>query len=299
MTWLYLALLAPFLYAVVNLLDDNLVRHVYKGAHAGAIVSGLFGLVPAALILLFGQGAVLPVSMVLLSLLAGFLTVIAFYFYFQGLEKEDPSVVVALLSLTPAATPFIAHYLVGERLSAGAVIGFTIVILSAFAYSITDIKKFTVSKALVPVIIAALTFDAASLANKYVYTKADFYESYLYFSLGMAMAGLFFLVLLRFSGTKVSLTEVYRKNSIKILSLLALVEVIGLSAEFVKAKALSLGSISLVQALENLQPFYVLLIAIVLFPFFPQYFREAQSGRRVIKFLLLVAMVTGAYIAVR
>lgn len=299
MIWLYLALLAPLLYAVLNLIDDNMLRYVYRGPQPAAVISGLFGIIPAVLVLAFSSTIDLPGNLILLSIGAGYLTVVGYYFYFVGLERENPSVVAALFSLTPAIIPFLAHHLVNERLSISAIVGFIILIVTTFIYSLSDIKKFTPSKALIPVTAAALLLDGIALANKYIYTKADFYAAYFYFSIGMVVGGLFFWWLIKQKGGKASGKAFRLTNSVKVFSLLILVELLGLAAEFVQDRALSLGSVSLVKALENLQPIYVLMIAVLLYPFFPKYFREAQSGNAALKTAMLVTMAVGAYMAVR
>lgn len=299
MTWIYLALLAPFLTAIVNLFDDNLLQHVYKDAHAAVIVSGLFGVIPAVLIAAFGlNSGSLPLHLILLNLASGFLALVAIYYYFKGLELEDPSVVAALFSLTPAVIPFLAHYLVGERLSVRACIGFTIVLVSAFLYSLSDIKKFTVSKALVPVLLASVMFDAAALAGKYSYERVNFLSAYFYVSLGMALAGICFFVLWQRSKARISIKGLYKKVSVKLVLLLILVEILGLGAEFAFNKALSQGPLSLINALENTQPLFVLLIAVALYPFYPKYFREAESGNVGRKVALSLMLVAGVYVAV-
>jgi uncharacterized membrane protein len=299
MDWFYLALLAPFLTAIVNLFDDNLLRHVYKSAHAGVIISGLFGLVPALIILLAGANDdYLSPGLIGLSLLSGFLAVIAIFYYFKGLESDNPSVVAALFSLTPAIMPFLAHFIVGERLSTRAIIGFVIVITSGFLYSLSDIKKFKFSKALVPILIASVMFDASSLAGKYSYDRAGFYSAYLYVSLGMALGGLFYAVAWRAVGNKLSAKSLRKQGLVKLFPLLALVEGIGLAALFSYNKALSLGPVSLVNALDTAQPLFVLLLAISLYPFYPKYFREAEAGRITVKILLALLMIAGIYITV-
>lgn len=299
MNWLYLALLAPFLTAIVSLFDDNLLQHVYKSARSGIIVTGLFSAVPALAIVLLGLNShSLPTHLILLTLASGFLALVAIYYYFRGLELDDPSVVAALFSLTPAIMPFLAHYLVGERLSVRACVGFTIVLLAGFTYSLSDIKKFKVSKALLPILAASLLFDAASLSGKYAYERVDFYSAYLFISLGMVLAGLCFFGVGQFSKSRVSLAKVYQKTSAKILLLLVLVEFIGMAAELVYNKALSLGPLSLINVLENTQPLFVLLIAASLYPFYPKYFREAESGRVRIKVFLGLVLIGGIYIAI-
>lgn len=300
MSWLYLALLAPFLYALVNLLDDNLLKFIYKTPYAGAAISGAFGIVPAAVVLLFGlNGANLSLSLVLLSLMAGFMTIVSYFFYFKGFETANPSVVAALLSLSPVLIPFAAHFIVNERLTTTEIAGFALVILAAFAYTLTDIKKLTISKALLPVLTAAVLVDIVSVTNKYIYERADFYSAYIYFSLGMLLGGIFFACLQHLVHQKISAKKLYKQKSYILVFGLASVELLNLAAEFAHDRAISLGSVSLVNALENLQPLYVLLVAVALYPKWPQYFREAGEGNLRIKLALALLMVGGIYIAVR
>lgn len=301
MTWLYLALAAPLLAAIVNIFDDNLLGKIYQGALAGTTVTGLFGIIPAiVIILLKPNSANVPAQLLVLSLLTGFLIVVAYYSYFKGLEREDPSVVAALFCLTPAAIPFIAFFVVGERLSTNAIIGFSIVIVSAFLYSLSSIRKFTISKALLPAITAAALFDVVAVTNKYVYTKIDFSHAYFYFSIGMFMAGIvFFIISLRHPPTKQNLWDIIQKKSAKLFILLAAVEALALIAELLRNKALSLGSVSLVAALQNLQPLYVLVISLLFYPLYPKYFRSRESGNIGIKLFLAAFLVLGVYIAVQ
>lgn len=300
MSWLYLALLAPLLYAVVNLFDDNLLRHVYRSPTAATVVSGLFAVTPALIIASLGLNHdYLPPRLIALSLLCGFLTITGTYYYLRGLEIEDPSVVAALFTLTPAIVPFFAHYLVGERLSLQACVGFAIVIVAGFLYSLADIKKFKVSKALLLILLASGFYDAASLVGKYSYDRADFYSAYFYVSLGMGLAGVVFLALWQLYLKPATVKPFRWRRGVKLLPLLALVEFFGLAAMFISNKAISGGPVSLVLALENLQPLYVLLIAAGLYPFYPKFFREAESKNFAVKVLLCLALAGGVYIAAR
>lgn len=298
MTWLYLALLAPLLYAVVNIFDDNLLRHVYKSPQAAIVVTGLFGVVPALLILLLGLNRhSLPPHLIGLTMASGFMATVGTYYYLRGLKIEDPSVVAALFSLTPAIVPFFAHYFVGEHLSQQAILGFSIVIVAGFLYSLTDIRKITISKALLLILLSSALYDAASLLGKYAYERVDFYSAYLYVSWGMAVAGLVFFGLWH-RGRRGAIKAARGNVSLKVVLLLAIVELLSLAAIFASSKAISQGPVSLVLALENLQPLYVLLIAVGLYPFYPKYFREAESRRFASKIVLCLLLVGGVYIAV-
>lgn len=299
MSWLSLALLAPLLYAIINLLDDNLLRYVYRTPHAGAAISGIFGIVPATIVVILDLGGfAISLNLLLLSLLSGFLVVVSFFYYFKGLEKANPSVVAAILCLTPVILPFLAYFIVGERLTASAITGFIILIACGFVYTLLDTKKFTISKALAPILVAAVALDIVALTNKYVYQRLDFYTAYTYASIGMVIGGIFFLVLLKRNAKEFSVVQSYKKYSRKIILLLITAEAISTLAGYLFDRALSLGQVSLVTALGNLQPFYVLFLAVLLYPFRPQFFREAESDNLKYKFLLSIIMVFGVYLLI-
>jgi drug/metabolite transporter (DMT)-like permease len=290
MSWFYLALLAPLLYAAVNLLDDNLLSFVYKSPYLATTFAGFFGALPL-LSRVFLPASSIAVWPALLAMIAGFLTIAYYFFYFKGLDSDSPSTVIALFSLAPATIPFFAHFIVHERLTAMEIVGFLIVLVASMGLAVSSLKQFKLSKALLPVVIAVVFMDVISIITKYVYQRVDFYPAYLYFSAGMGMGGLCFL-LLKFSDNKVGLAEI-RKSIKKLLPLFIVAELIGMSAELTLNLAIARGSVSLVKVIEGIQPMFVLLIALALYPVSPKYFREAEEGRPVKKFLLMLLIVLG------
>ena len=113
MNWFYIALIAPALWALVNIIDDNLLRGVYEDPFFGTIISGLFALLPL-LSLFFVKITIPPINALIAALLSGFLLVCAYFFYFKALWHELPSITAALWNLSPALIPFLAFILVFE-----------------------------------------------------------------------------------------------------------------------------------------------------------------------------------------
>lgn len=289
MTWFYLALLAPLFYAIVNLFDDNLLAKVYKSPYLASAFAGLFGTVP--LIALFFRPAPISLHFGLLAATCGFLTILYYFFYFKALELEVPSVVVALLGLAPAALPFFAYFMVHERLAPMAIVGFIIVLLASIGLAAVDIKNFKFSAALVPALIAVLIIDILSLLTKHVYDHAQFFPAYMCFSAGMGIASLFFLSL-KPKANAAGLKDV-RKIIKKVLPIFVAAELTSLAAEFTLNLAISRGPVSLVKVIEGIQPIFVLLIALALYPIAPRFFREAEDGGLAKKFGLMAAIVVG------
>jgi drug/metabolite transporter (DMT)-like permease len=290
MSWFYLALLASLLYAIVNLLDDNLLSFVYKSPYLATAFAGFFGSVPL-LSRLFIHTANIPASLAVLSVASGSFTVVIALFYFRGLQSDSPSIVVALFGLAPATIPFFAHFIVHERLMSVEIVGFVIVLLASIGLAITDFKQLKFSKALVPVLIAVVFMDAVSLTTKYVYQRASFYPAYLYFSAGMGIGGVFFL-LFKLGENKKTMQDITKKIR-KLLPVFIITELLALAADFTLNFAISRGPVSLVKVIEGIQPMFVLLIALALYPLSPKYFREAKEGNPLRKFAFMAATVAG------
>jgi len=286
MDWFYLALAAPLLYAVVNLFDDNLLQFVYKSPYLATTFSGFFGAVP--LVALTMRPAHISGSLAALAVLTGFLTVCYYFFYFKGLESDMPSVVIALFSLAPATIPVFARIFVHERLTSFQLLGFALVLLASLAMATIDIRKLKFSAALLPVVIAVILMDVASILSKHLYQQTEFYGVYMGFCAGMGLGGVSFL-LLKFRDNKQGLAEI-KKGIRKVLPFFVAAEAVNVAAEFTLNLAISNGPVSLVKAIEGIQPMFVLAIAIALYSFAPRYFREAedpQVGRKL--FLMFLA----------
>lgn len=290
MSWFYLALLAPLLYAIVNLLDDNLLSFVYESPYLATVSAGFYGALPL-LSRIFLHAHTLSLELSLLSIGAGCLTLGYYFFYFKGLESDSPSIVIALFSLAPATIPFFAHFIVHEHLSLAEISGFTIVLLASLGLAGSDLRRLKFSKALVPVAIAVIFMDALSLMTKYAYQRADFYSVYIYFSIGMGLGGIFFL-LLKFKQNKVGILRI-KKRIKKLLPVFVAAELIGLAAELTLNLAISRGPVSLVKVIEGIQPVFVLLIALALYPRSPKFFREAEDGHPRRKFALMLIVIAG------
>jgi drug/metabolite transporter (DMT)-like permease len=296
MSWLYLALLAPVLYAIVNLFDDNLLEKVYKSPYLSTVFAGLFGSAPLVA-LIFRTSDSISNAAVYTAISAGFLTVCYLFYYFRALQVESPSVVIALFSLAPAVLPVFAGLFLHEKLSSLALVGFVIVIVASLAMAVIDMKNFKVSAALIPVIMAVILMDIATLLSKYAYEHAQFFPVYMYFSLGMGAGGIVFF-LAKYKQNSRGFAEVGKKFK-QLIPILIIVELVSLAAEFTLNLAISRGPVSLVKAIENTQPIFVLVIAVVLFPFFPNYFREGQEGKVRFKLLMMAVMLVGVGLTIK
>ena len=55
--------------------------------------------------------------------------------------------------------------------------------------------------------------------------------------------------------------------------------------------AISRGPVTVIRTMEGIQPVYILLISLALFPFYPKLFREVSEGKAAYKFALVSLIV--------
>src|ERR1035437_9572169 len=97
MSWFFIALIGPILYAIANHTDKYLISKYLKGGQVGSLVifSAIFSVI-ALPIIIFIHPVVFGVSLVQGLVLAvnGMLVVVAVLLYFYALHKDEASYVV-------------------------------------------------------------------------------------------------------------------------------------------------------------------------------------------------------------
>ncbi len=292
MTWFIAAITATILWAVVNLIDDNLLKNVYRSAAFGAVISGLFGFLPSFYLFVTNERIASEPRYVASAIGAGVLTVFFYYFYFRTLDADEPSVAVALNNLSAALVPFLAFMLLSEVLHTSQYIGLAIIILASFVLSLLEIRKFKLSSAIFYATIGAVIYAFAAILSKYAYRGGTFAEIYMWVSFGFGVGGLTFLA---FSQKKTEFKKVVKSSKVIILLFLVVAEVVNILAEMTQGYAISAGALSVVKGIEGLQPLFVLVFGIALSPFFPKYFREIKDKRLPKKILCMIVMIVGLF----
>ena len=294
MTWFVLALLASLIFAIVNIIDDNLVAHVYPDSGFAMIISGLFSIVPVILTVVFPIDVYnIKMATVVVALLGGMLFQTSLLFYFEAFKHEKPSVVIALFSIAPAFVPFIAFLIVDERLYVMQYLGLGIVLVASVAITTTSFRRIGRSPVLGLMLLTALILAISMVLQKYAYNKADFWTCFVVYSSGMVLAS---LCKLAFSKSGRRFIGQLRQSWDRALLFAAVAETLSLVAYFIYSMAISRGPVSLVVVLSAVQPIYVLLIGILLFPFWPKFFREQLDQSVLRKVICMLMMLGGLYL---
>jgi uncharacterized membrane protein len=291
LNWFYLALLVPAIFAVTNLFDDNLMGKVYKNPWVATIFAGIFAFLPFLSLFFVHLSSVAPLFLVL-CLLAGILEISSYWLYFKSLSIEMPSIVIAIWTISPAFVPFLAKALLNESLNFYQIFGFIIILTSSMVMSLLSVRKFIVSKALGLMFLASVFTALQSVIEKIVYNSVDFWTGFLYISLGMGMGAVFIIIFSKQGRKFLHNLKTYKKY----IGIIFVSQIIGILAVLTLNLAISLGSVSLVKVIEGIQPIFVLLFALILYPFAPRFFREATGRGKLKKLFLMLAILLGLYL---
>ncbi len=267
-SWLLIALIAPSLWAIVNLIDVYFVDSVYSDEYDGAIISGAFQILPWLPVLVGVWGFSLPDAGILILILSGLLFVWANFFYFKSLfAKNDASLIQLLWNFTVPLTILLSWIMYQDVLTTNQYIGCFLVFFGVTVLHLN--KDFSLGKLiplLTPMGFAVVLLSLSMLlANRgYEAAQGIFFDSYLMFSMGAIIGTALLAVFQRLSGGGSNLGRIFalsRKYFIVFFS----AEAIALVGTIFSQRALDLSpSSGLVATVESLSPIFVMFFSAIL-----------------------------------
>ena len=258
--WLFIAFVAPILWALVNLLDVYFIQRVYEYHLDAFIISGIFQFMPWLLVL-FGlvrfqwpeQGMT-----VIFALSGGGLFLISYFFYFKALSIiADATLLEILQNLSVPIVPFLAFFLLGEHLLPINYLGIVLVFLGTMFFlwdKKIDTKGFL---RVFQVMLWAVFFLALSMiaeGKAYESSGSDFWSIYLLFSAGSAFIA--FLSLIWTGNVRIiDLVSKYFPSFF-------FMEFLSVVATIASQRAISISPfVSFVAVIESIMPIFVILFS--------------------------------------
>ncbi len=298
MNWFYLAILAPFLWAISNFIDKFLVSKYFKSSSGALIIfSSLIGLPVAILIAIFNPAVLtLKLGLGVLIIFSSFLGILYLFPYFKALNKADASVVVPIFQSIPVFTFFLAYFVLGEMLNGMQIFGSVLIILGAVGISLKFDKGIRLTWGVLFLqLFASFLISLNILFFKFFALDAGFWTVTFWENLGAFIFGLGLLVFTKSYRTDFILY--LKRNKEKIIWLNVINEIINLIAVIVFTYAVLLAPLALVQVINGFQPLFVFLIGIGMTLLFPQLIKENLERRVIIqKILFILLMLIGAYL---
>lgn len=301
MTWIFFAILAYFLLAVVFLLDKYLLAQRIPDPKVYAFSIGLISIL--AVVLIPFVGLTLPSTKILIiSLLTGAIFVLALFWFFKALRDFEASRVVPMVgALSPIFTLVIFYFFSEgkETLSSSQFLAFSLLILGTFLI-LKERRKSLSLQGFQLSILAAFLFSLYFVLLKYVYLVLSFWQGTILTRLGgFLMAVLFFLVF------KEVRQEVFKKRPISsfprvnfiksTLSLFFLTRIGSGVAGLLQLWAVflaPLSAVAIINALQGTQYLFLFFITLFLSLKFPQILKEEVSSQTILQKVLAILLIS-------
>ncbi|MBI2314560.1 EamA family transporter [Candidatus Daviesbacteria bacterium] len=286
MNWLFFALLAPALYAVINFVDKYLLEKVIKDYRGMPVYTALSGLIVGTILWIVNGFPVLGVKDTVLVLLTGILSIFGFVLYYRALLLEQTSKIVILFQVTPVFVLTLSMFFLKETVSLKAALGFLLVLFAAINMaSLGDKKSLKPSRAFLLVLICDLFIASAYVLFKFVSENNTFGQMISYESWGIFLGGAILYMVFP------SIRKAFAINNSKIpvwgLGAVMVNESIYVGAKLFTYLAITLGSASIVSVLEGTQVFYGILYGFILTLIVPRVFKEDISKKGLIRIFIL------------
>lgn len=289
MDWIILSVFATIMFACSNLIDKYIIVKWFKNPLTPIIGTGLFNLIAAAVVFFVIGFKEIPLSTIVISLIAGAITAGSIVFYLKAIKIEEISMIAAFIYISPLFTLILASIFLDEKLEMINYMGVFLLIIGAFMISIKDIRNLKFSKGLKLMLVVSFLIALSGIIQKHLLGKADVWTVYGYVRLGGFIFTIPFIIL--YSKDFIEIINKYGKNVI-----LADIgtEVCYMTGLGFLIFAQNNGSVTLVNAITSIQPFFVLLFSVLITIFITKNLEEDINKKRIFQKLLAIAvMFTG------
>lgn len=303
MTWFFIALGAPFLWALVNIADHYLIskysqREKERSSGGLVIFSSIIGLFIAAIISFFVPNLFgIPLADKVLLLIAGALTVVWIILYLYALEIEDVSSVAQWFLAVPIFGYILGYLFLGETLSVKQIIGSIIIFIGLAVISINfnGEKRHIKKKPALYMLLACLTIAISGVIFKYVTVENDFWISSFWEYLGLGITGV--LIFAFIPKHRKEFMHMHNTGGKKIFVVNVISELMSISGNLLTNFALLLAPVTMVYLVGSFQPVIVLMLTIIGTKFMPHIIKEDISGRILVpKIIAVFIIVLGSVI---
>jgi len=286
-SWLFFALLAPAIYALVVFIDKYVVSKEIKDYLCMPIYSAIVGLIAGTLLwLVFGR-PLLSFKDTIIVFSVGILSMFSFVAYFKAIMHDEASTINLLFQMTPVLIIILSFLFLKERLTVTQLIGFVVIFGGTLGVSLEIPKRgeeIRFTPAFFLIVLYDVLWASSAILMKFALEVNTFTKNLSYYSWGVGLGGVV-LYLFVPSIRKAFLENVkkVRKRAIGLISFNEALFILGRSITYY---AFSIGSVALVSVLEGTQVFYGILFGWIAMFIAPKIFKENIGRFELLKKIL-------------
>lgn len=294
MTWLFFALLAPALFALINYIDKYLLGKFMSDYNGILAYTGITGFVMGCIFWIVGGFPILSLRDAAIVISTGIITIWSLYIYFKALSEEETSIIIILFQAIPVFVLILSYLFLKEFISSSQLLGFVVIISVSTLVSLqTEGKgnkfKFTFSKSLFLILIYDLMTAGASILIKFALHVNSFVHVISYEGWGIGIGALVLYII--FPSIRRSFLKTITTLPKKALIILFGNEIVYVAARSSMFFAFSIGPLALVRVLSSTQVFFGLIYGWILTLIAPKIFKEDISTKGIIKKVIAVIIL--------
>lgn len=289
MNWIIFALIPPFLWAFVNVLN-KIIRTKHIDSTAAYFIIASFFQITCVIALFFVWDQV-PISLVIVyAMLIGMMQGLGGFLYFEALDMEEVSRVIPLARFESIFVILFATVLLHEILTSAKYVGFFLILTGGFIIALKELKGvFHLSKAFFLMMGASFLWGTSDVLLKQLSGSTNYLPLFFLNRTGALLFAILLLIIPHFRRDVVTHFKQLTKSSGVLIVISESLALIGLLVFFY---AFSQAPISLVNVLLGFQPLFVLIIASIVSYKLPHILDEQLTkkviGLKIFGILLLI-----------
>lgn len=287
-SWIIVAIAAYFIMALSQLVDKAFLNVVFKEAKAYVFLVGALG---SLVVILIPFGLTLPsLGLLLISLIGGGLFILALWPFLSALQGDDASRVIPLIGgVVPVATLIGEVTFLGGRLESLDYLAFALLVSGAIVLTFSRSESSRRSRsAAFKAVLGSLLFAASFVITKYVFSNLDFVSGFFWMRLGGVIAALGFFAL---PEVRQELKSFFTKRSGWLKTGYFANQGLAGGGFVLQNYAISLASVSLVNALQGVQYIFIIIFVVIAAKFKPELLGEKISRRIMLEKITAILII--------
>lgn len=282
-----ITIFASFLWGITNHIDKFMINGVDESGSSlktlmvfSTLVAGLV-FSPIWLIISNFSISISTISLIAV-LISSLVYILATYFYFIALDKNDASIVVVMFQMIPVFSYILALIFFKENLTIFQIIGSIIIILSAIIISFDFEEKNNKSKfkALFLMTLSSLFYAIYFILFDVGIRHSSYNSCAFWYQIGFVIMGIGLICIRSY---RITFIKAIKNNGKTYLSLNITNEVLNLIANLLVNFANITIPIALANVLNGFQGTFVFILGILGVKFLPKYFKENLSKKVILQ----------------
>lgn len=269
-SWFFIAISGYLLIATTGIMDKFLVSKVVRQPIAYAFFTAATG--PFSLLLAVFGLKPLELAGYIVSLFSGLAFIAALYYLYSAMGQMSVSRVVPIQGgLVPLFTLVLAYIFLHERMAMVQIEAFFFLVLGAILISFKKEKGKWAAVAVRNSVLAAFFMALTSVLTKYVFDHSNFISGMVWTRLGFTFAA---LGIIMFKKNREIIFKAPKQAGVKNGVLYYSSRATGTIGGFLQNYAVSLGSVTIVNALQGVQFVFLLILTTFFSVYYPKVLKE-------------------------